>query len=93
MLRQIEGREKKIVELQSEVSDHERVLETLKDVPQDRKCFRLIGGVLVERTVTEVTPAVQARRDQIAAVVENLGGALPELRRRASKLQVNFVKT
>lgn len=32
------------------------VIETLKTVDPDRKCFRLIGGVLCERTVKEVLP-------------------------------------
>jgi prefoldin subunit 2 len=37
-----------------------------------RKCFRLIGGVLVERTVEEVLPAVQKNRDGLSAVIEKL---------------------
>jgi hypothetical protein len=28
-------------------------------MPPDRKCFRMIGGVLVERTVGEVLPALE----------------------------------
>lgn len=35
---------------------HRAVIETLKTVDPDRKCFRLIGGVLCERTVKEVLP-------------------------------------
>ena len=37
-----------------------------------RKCFRLIGGVLVERTVEEVLPAVQKNTDGLSAVIEKL---------------------
>ena len=31
----------------------------------DRKCFRMVGGVLVERTVKEVLPALTSNRDQV----------------------------
>lgn len=31
----------------------------------DRKCFRLVGGILVERTVKEVVPAVKTNRDNV----------------------------
>jgi len=40
------------------------VIETLKEVEKERKCFRMIGGVLVERTVGEVLPALEANKEQ-----------------------------
>lgn len=40
------------------------VIETLQNVDADRKCFRMVGGVLVERTVKEVLPALTTNRDQ-----------------------------
>jgi prefoldin subunit 2 len=38
--------------------------QTLAEEP-DRKCFRLIGGVLVERTVRDITPALKTNRDGV----------------------------
>lgn len=42
--------------------------EALAEEP-DRKCFRLIGGVLVERTVKDVVPALQTNRDGVGEVL------------------------
>lgn len=47
------------------------VIETLREVQKktpERKCFRMIGGVLVERNVKEVLPALEA----------NLAGVSPD---------------
>lgn len=41
------------------------VIDVLKDVEGERRCFRLVGGVLVERTVKEVLPALEHNREQV----------------------------
>jgi len=41
------------------------VIEALKDVDGDRKCFRMVGGVLVERTVKDVLPAMTNNYEQV----------------------------
>lgn len=48
----------KITELTSEKDEHKLVVDTLTKLESGRKAFRLVGGVLVERTVEEVLPAV-----------------------------------
>ena len=48
------------------------VLETLAPVSKDRKCFRLINGVLVERTVEDVVPALQTNADGLKNVLDGL---------------------
>jgi len=48
------------------------VIETLQPLPQDRKCFRLINGVLVERTVKDVLPALQTNSDGLKQVLDEL---------------------
>lgn len=46
------------------------VIENLKTVNEDRKCYRMIGGVLCERTVKEVLPVLQNNKEQLTKVIE-----------------------
>ena len=48
------------------------MLESLAPVPRDRKCFRLINGVLVERTVGDVVPALETNAEGLRSVLEGL---------------------
>lgn len=51
------------------------VLSTLKPLvtsDPERKCFRLIGGVLVQRTVKDVVPALETNYAGIKEVLETL---------------------
>ncbi len=41
------------------------MIDTLEGVSDDRRCFRMIGGVLVERTVREVLSALEDNRDKV----------------------------
>lgn len=45
------------------------MIDTLKTVDPDRKCFRLIGGVLCERTVKEVLPQLVDNKDFIEKTI------------------------
>lgn len=57
------------------IADPSLVLSTLKPlVTSDptRKCFRLIGGVLVQRTVKDVVPALETNYAGIKDVLETL---------------------
>lgn len=48
------------------------VLDTLTPLDGERKCFRMINGVLVERTVKDVLPALQTNADGLKKVLEDL---------------------
>ncbi|KAJ7682477.1 Prefoldin [Mycena polygramma] len=75
MQNDLQGLAGKIGELEQEADEHSLVLTTLNEAlteEPDRKCFRLIGGVLVERTVKDVVPTLQSNRDNIKKVVDNL---------------------
>ncbi|KAJ6539663.1 Prefoldin beta-like protein [Mycena capillaripes] len=75
MQNELQGLAGKIGELEQEADEHSLVLTTLNEAlaeEPDRKCFRLIGGVLVERTVKDVVPTLQSNRDNIKKVVSSL---------------------
>jgi prefoldin subunit 2 len=46
------------------------VIDTLKDIDPERKCYRLIGGVLVERNVKEVLPALRAKEEGVRWAIQ-----------------------
>lgn len=48
------------------------VLDTLAPLPKDRKCFQMINGVLVEKTVKDVLPALQTNADGLKKVLDEL---------------------
>ncbi|KAG2185903.1 hypothetical protein INT43_002341 [Umbelopsis isabellina] len=62
----------KIGELESEIEEHKLVIESISPLEGDRKCFRMVGGVLVERTVKDVLPALQTNFDGIQQVISSL---------------------
>mmetsp|Transcript_5253 Transcript_5253/g.8041 ORF Transcript_5253/g.8041 Transcript_5253/m.8041 type:complete len:128 (+) Transcript_5253:94-477(+) len=66
----------KISELEQELGEHRLVEETLTPLDVKRRAFRLVGGVLVERTVGEVLPSVVSNRENLEKVVDNIRSAL-----------------
>lgn len=62
----------KVGELESEVEEHKLVIDSISPLEPDRKCFRMVGGVLVERTVKEVLPALQTNYNGIQQVIQSL---------------------
>lgn len=47
------------------------VIDTLKGVDENRKCFRLIGGVLCEQTVKETLPNLTHNKEQLEKLIES----------------------
>lgn len=68
----------KITELEGDTIEHAAVLQALNKVDKDRKCYRLIGGVLVEHKVCDVIPALDKNKSQIEKLGEVLNKQLEE---------------
>ncbi len=66
----------KISELNLEKDEHKLVVDTLKKMDSDRRAYRLVGGVLVERTVGDILPIVQSNYNGITEVVTKLDAGL-----------------
>ncbi|XP_072839911.2 prefoldin subunit 2 isoform X1 [Pogona vitticeps] len=70
------GLASKAAELEMELNEHKLVIETLREVDPTRKCYRMVGGVLAERTVKEVLPALENNKEQINKIIETLSQQL-----------------
>ncbi|KNG44101.1 prefoldin subunit 2 [Stemphylium lycopersici] len=62
----------KIGDIEQESEEHKLVLETLQPLSGDRKCFRMINGVLTERTVKEVVPILETNSEGLKKALEEL---------------------
>ncbi|KUI54072.1 hypothetical protein VP1G_01444 [Cytospora mali] len=62
----------KIGDVEQEKEEHKAVLETLEPLSGDRKCFRMINGVLAERTVKDVVPALKTNAEGLEKVLKDL---------------------
>ncbi|KHJ31527.1 putative prefoldin subunit 2 [Erysiphe necator] len=63
---------RKIGDVEQELEEHCLVLESLKNLPAHRKCFRMINGVLVERTLQDVIPALKTNSEGLKKVLNDL---------------------
>ncbi|EFJ47276.1 hypothetical protein VOLCADRAFT_105238 [Volvox carteri f. nagariensis] len=77
----------KITELAAEVTEHKLVLEALEKVDKDRKCFRLVGDMLVERTVKETMPAVAKNKENLEATINTLKQQLDAQKKDLNEFQ------
>ncbi|KAG7206136.1 hypothetical protein KM043_003528 [Ampulex compressa] len=66
----------KLSEMEMELNEHKIVIDTLMNVDPKRKCYRMIGGVLCERTVEDVMPALVSNKEQLTKVIDTLNDQL-----------------
>lgn len=44
------------------------VIKAITGLEPERRCYRMVGGVLVERTVGEVLPVLTTNRDNVCCL-------------------------
>nr|GLL47777.1 probable prefoldin subunit 2 [Ipomoea trifida]GMD85384.1 probable prefoldin subunit 2 [Ipomoea batatas]GMD90875.1 probable prefoldin subunit 2 [Ipomoea batatas]GME07917.1 probable prefoldin subunit 2 [Ipomoea batatas]GME15594.1 probable prefoldin subunit 2 [Ipomoea batatas] len=80
----------KITELEMEVSEHSLVMNAIQPLDPSRRCYRLIGGVLVERSIKEVLPAVQRNKEGIEELIARLNEALEKKKKEISEFETKY---
>ncbi|OTF80996.1 prefoldin subunit 2-like protein [Euroglyphus maynei] len=55
----------KLSELESEATEHRLVIDALKEADNDRNCYRLIGGILIQQTVVDVRPDLEKNFEMV----------------------------
>ncbi|KAI2810089.1 hypothetical protein RDWZM_002843 [Blomia tropicalis] len=60
----------KLTEIEGDLNEHRIVLEALKAVDPERKCFRMVGGVLIEKKVKDIIPDLEKNYNLIQKTVE-----------------------
>ncbi|KAK1934078.1 putative KE2 family protein [Babesia divergens] len=61
-----------IDDLSQESAEHTLVLKTLSTLPDDRRCYRIMGRVAVERTVAEVNEVRKETEERLKFVNEEV---------------------
>ncbi|CAI0465964.1 unnamed protein product [Linum tenue] len=80
----------KITELEMEVSEHSLVINAIQPLDPARRCYRMIGGVLVERNIKEVLPAVQRNKEGIEEVIARLNEALEKKKKEIADFEAKY---
>ncbi|MFQ6646839.1 hypothetical protein Gotur_019981 [Gossypium turneri] len=80
----------KITELEMEVSEHSLVINAIQPLDQSRRCYRMIGGVLVERTIKEVLPAVQRNKEGLEEVIARLNETLEKKKKEIADFETKY---
>ena len=68
--RETNAARQKIAELGVSLREHVNVLTNVRGLEPTRRCFRSVGGVLVERTVGEVIPAVETNASNLQRAID-----------------------
>lgn len=57
--------------LENDLTETRLVVEALKQVDPERKCFRAQGEILVEEKVKEVIPSLEKSKEQLESMIES----------------------
>jgi len=70
----------KLMEIEDEKKENELVLESISKLEDTRKCWRLINGVLMEKTKLDVVPEMRTVIKNLSAVAKEITDTLVAVR-------------
>ncbi|KAH3676141.1 hypothetical protein WICMUC_002163 [Wickerhamomyces mucosus] len=69
----------KINELKQDEEEHRIVIKTLEVTPKGRRCFRMVGGALVEHTAGEQLPVLKEKLKNLSAAIGTISKELQKV--------------
>ena len=79
-----------MIEIEDEKKENELVLESISKLEDSRKCWRLINGVLMEKTKLEVVPEMRVVINNLNAVVKQITDTLVSVRQEIKNLEAAY---
>lgn len=90
-LKEIEAKE---IQLEIDLQQHERVLETISKLAPERRAFRLVGEVLVQSTVGDIRPTLKEQienlKEAVAQFKQNIDLKQKEIRKFQEDNKIQF---
>mmetsp|Transcript_45425 Transcript_45425/g.50928 ORF Transcript_45425/g.50928 Transcript_45425/m.50928 type:complete len:110 (-) Transcript_45425:422-751(-) len=77
----------KIASIESDRNEHVLVEENLQPLAGNRRAYRLVGDVLVERTVAEVLPSITLNKNNLNTTIQALRDRLSIRQKKAAELK------
>jgi|TARA_B110000977_G_scaffold69691_1_gene94663 prefoldin subunit 2 len=77
----------KLVEMEDEKRENELVIESISKLEDTRKCWRLVNGVLLEKTKLEVVPEMRVVINNLSSVSNQITSSLQAVRSEIKNLE------
>ncbi|CCF60671.1 hypothetical protein KAFR_0L00640 [Kazachstania africana CBS 2517] len=75
----LEDLQAKIIELGHDKDEHDIVLDTLEKTDPERKCYRMVGGALVESDVATTKPILIKKKQSLEEAISNMRSELVKI--------------
>ena len=82
-----QGLVSKLLEIEDERKENELVLESISQLEDSRKCWRLVNGVLMEKTKVEVVPEMRTVINNLNAVTKQITDTLVSVKQEIRNLE------